>query len=416
MKVVIINRSDSTGGAAIASYRLLHALIDEGVEAHMLVIDKQQTDDPAVITVGNGLKNKWNFLAERMGIALRTGMNRDILFKIDPATHGLNLSHHPLVKDADVIVLGWINQGMLSLNDIEKLAAIGKPVVWVMHDMWNCTGVCHHSIDCTAFQSTCQACPLLCSKGADLATRTQARKASLYEKYANIHFVAVSHWLKRQCRQSSLMNKCDISVIANAFPVDQFTPQRLPNRDHGIKPDKKVMVMGAARLDDPVKGFDSLIDTTKYIAGVMPDLAQRLHLLLFGGIKDESLLEQIALPYTYLGTVSDVARVYAYADVVLSTAQRESFGLTLLEGLACGCVPVTFGKGGQDDIVNHLKTGYVAMYEEPGDMARGIEWAVDAPVTRQQLHQAAAQKFEAGIIARQFVELFESLLAKSPQG
>ncbi|MBQ3959558.1 MAG: glycosyl transferase, partial [Muribaculaceae bacterium] len=101
MKVVIINRSDSIGGAAIASHRLLHALIDEGVEAHMLVIDKQLTDDPAVMAVGNGLKNKWNFLAERMGIALRTGFDRDTLFKIDPATHGLNLSRHPLVKDAD---------------------------------------------------------------------------------------------------------------------------------------------------------------------------------------------------------------------------------------------------------------------------------------------------------------------------
>ena len=123
------------------------------------------------------------------------------------------------------------------------------------------------------------------------------------------------------------MSKYDVSVIPNAFPIEKFTPQRLPNSDYGIDPDKKVMVMGAARLDDPVKGFDTLIDTTKYIASVMPDLAQRLHLLLFGGIKDASLLEQIALPYTHLGTVSDVTRVYTYADVVLSTAQRESFGL-----------------------------------------------------------------------------------------
>ena len=415
MKVVIINRSDSIGGAAIASHRLLHALIDEGVEAHMLVIDKQLTDDPAVMTVGNGLKNKWNFLAERMGIALRTGFDRDTLFKIDPATHGLNLARHPLVKDADVIVLGWINQGMLSLKGVEQLAALGKPVIWVMHDMWNCTGVCHHSIDCTAFQSTCQACPLLGGKTNDLSTDTQRRKAELYRKYPNIHFVAVSNWLRRQCRESSLMSKYDVSVIPNAFPIEKFTPLRLPNSDYGIDPDKKVMVMGAARLDDPVKGFDMLIDTTKYIASVMPDLAQRLHLLLFGGIKDASLLEQIALPYTHLGTVSDVTRVYTYADVVLSTAQRESFGLTLLEGLACGCVPVTFGKGGQDDIVDHLNTGYVAMFQEPADMAHGIAWAIDAPVTRQQLHQAAAQKFDAGIIARQFVELFESLLAKSPQ-
>ena len=416
MKVVIINRSDIIGGAAIASLRLLHAMLDSGVEARMLVIDKMQSDDAAVCTVGGKLRNKWNFLVERLQVARCNGFKRETLFMIDPATHGLDLSQHLLVQDADVIVLAWINQGMLSLKGIGKLAALGKPLVWVMHDMWNCTGICHHAYECEAFKGECQACPLLGGRGEDLSTRTQRVKAELYKKYGNIHFVPVSHWLENKCRESSLMNKCDISVIANAFPIEKFTPQRLPNSDYGIDPDKKVMVMGAARLDDPVKGFDTLIDTTKYIASVMPDLAQRLHLLLFGGIKDASLLEQIALPYTHLGTVSDVTRVYTYADVVLSTAQRESFGLTLLEGLACGCVPVTFGKGGQDDIVDHLKTGYVAMFQEPADMAHGIAWAIDAPVTRQQLHQAAAQKFDAGIIARQFVELFESLLAKSPQG
>ena len=411
MKVVIINRSDSIGGAAIASHRLLHALLDAGVEAHMLVIDKQR-DDAAVTAVGSSLRNKWNFAVERLLVARYNGFSRETLFMIDPATHGLDLSKHPLVQQADVIVLGWINQGMLSLKGIEKLAALGKPMVWVMHDMWNCTGVCHHAYECEAFKSECSNCRLL---GCDsLSTSTQRSKAALYEK-SNIHFVAVSHWLKRQCCQSSLMRECDISVIANAFPVEQFAPHRLPNSDYGIDPDKKVLVMGAARLDDPVKGFDSLIEATKYIAGVRPDLAQRLHLLLFGGIKDESLLEQIALPYTHLGAVSDVASVYAHGDIVISTALRESFGLTLLEGLACGCVPVTFGKGGQEDIVNHLRTGYIAKYEEPSDMAKGIEWAINAPVTRQQLHDEVERKFAASKIARQFIALFESLLAKSPR-
>ena len=412
MKVVIINRSDIIGGAAIASLRLLHAMLDSGVEARMLVIDKMQSDDAAVCTVGGKLRNKWNFLAERMQVARCNGFKRETLFMIDPATHGLDLSQHPLVQDADVIVLAWINQGMLSLKGIGKLAALGKPLVWVMHDMWNCTGICHHAYECEAFKGECQACPLLGGRGEDLSTRTQRVKAELYKKYGNIHFVPVSHWLENKCRESSLMNKCDISVIANAFPIEKFTPQRLPNSDYGIDPDKKVVVMGAARLDDPVKGFDTLIATTRHIASEMPDLAQRLHLLLFGGIKDASLLEQIALPYTHLGTVSDVASVYAHGDVVLSTSRYETLPTTLIEGQASGCMPVTFGRGGQAHIVEHLHTGYIAVYNDPADMARGIAWAIDAPVTRQQLHEAVERKFAASIIARQYIQLFENLLAK----
>ncbi|MBQ5466389.1 MAG: glycosyl transferase, partial [Muribaculaceae bacterium] len=73
MKVVIINRSDIIGGAAIASLRLLHAMLDSGVEARMQVIDKMQSDDAAVCTVGGKLRNKWNFLAEHMQVARCNG-------------------------------------------------------------------------------------------------------------------------------------------------------------------------------------------------------------------------------------------------------------------------------------------------------------------------------------------------------
>ena len=40
MKVVILNTADAHGGAAIASWRLLHALVEEGVDARMLVVDR----------------------------------------------------------------------------------------------------------------------------------------------------------------------------------------------------------------------------------------------------------------------------------------------------------------------------------------------------------------------------------------
>ncbi len=412
MKVVIINRSDTIGGAAIASHRLLHALLDAGADAHMLVIDKRQPDS-AVTAVGSKLRNKWNFLAERLQVARFNGFKRDTLFMIDPATHGIDLSQHPLVQQADVIVLAWVNQGMLSLKGIGKLAALGKPLVWVMHDMWNCTGICHHAYECEAFKAECCACPLLGGRGDDLSTRIQRAKASLYKKYGNIHFVPVSHWLEEKCHESSLMRHAPISVIANAFPVEQFSPQRLPNSDVGIDSSKKVMVMGAARLDDPVKGFDQLIAVTRHIASELPDLAQRLHLLLFGGIKDASLLEQIALPYTHLGAVSDVASIYAHGDVVLSTSRYETLPTTLIEGQASGCMPVTFGRGGQADIVEHLHTGYIANYNDPVSMAQGIAWAIEAPVTRQQLHEAVAQQFAAPKVAQQYVELFEKLLVKS---
>ena len=56
MRVLIINTSEHTGGAAVAANRLMDALNNNGVKAKMLVRDKL-TDDITVV----GLKHKLAF-------------------------------------------------------------------------------------------------------------------------------------------------------------------------------------------------------------------------------------------------------------------------------------------------------------------------------------------------------------------
>ena len=44
MKILIVNTSDITGGAARAAYRLHRVLIDAGIYSQMLVQDKRSND------------------------------------------------------------------------------------------------------------------------------------------------------------------------------------------------------------------------------------------------------------------------------------------------------------------------------------------------------------------------------------
>ena len=410
MKVVVINHSDMQGGAAIVSLRLVHALQDAGVDARMLVIDRQ-SDDALVGVMGGKWRNKWNFLAERLGVFLRNGLRRDTLFKIDTGSHGINLVSHPWVKDADVVCLNWVNQGTLSLKNVKQLAQAGKPLVWTMHDMWNCTGVCHYSFECERYKEKCHSCPLLETKGNDLSTVIQEKKRRLYEQ-APIHFVAVSHWLAECCRQSTSMRDSRLSVIYNAFPINDFDCTRLEGGFEGIPSDKKIIVMGARRLDVEVKGFKELIETSQYIARNKPELTARIHLVLYGDLHDKSLLSKIEIPCTYLGTIAStqqLSSLYRHSDIVLSTALSENLPGTLIEGQASGCLPVTFGKGGQADIVDHLKTGYIAEYKDAASVAQGIEWAIDAGVSREFLHSEVQRKFAAPKIAQQYIDLFQQL-------
>lgn len=410
MKVVVINHSDMQGGAAIVSLRLVHALQDAGVDARMLVIDRQ-SDDTLVGVMGGKWRNKWNFLAERLGVFLRNGLRRDTLFKIDTGSHGINLVSHPWVKDADVVCLNWVNQGTLSLKNVKQLAQAGKPLVWTMHDMWNCTGVCHYSFECERYKEYCHSCPLLETKGNDLSTVIQEKKRRLYEQ-APIHFVAVSHWLAECCQQSTAMRDSRLSVIYNAFPINDFDCTRLEGGFEALPSDKKIIVMGARRLDVEVKGFKELIETSQYIARNKPELAARIHLVLYGDLHDKSLLSKIEIPCTYLGTIAStqqLSSLYRHSDIVLSTALYENLPGTLIEGQASGCLPVTFGKGGQADIVDHLKTGYIAEYKDAASVAQGIEWAIDAGVPREFLHSEVERKFAASKIAQQYIDLFQQL-------
>ncbi len=410
MNVLLINHSDLLGGASIASLRLTEALRRQGFDAHLLVGNKR-SEHNFVHQLGQPLRRRAAFLAERAKVILQNGLNRATLFKIDAATNGINIASHPLVRQADIIVLNWVNQGMLSLKSIRQLAESGKPIVWTMHDMWNCTGICHYAHECTAYRGACAPCPIIGRDYTHLATRTQRRKASLYQA-APITFVAVSQWLRECCNSSSLMRNIPVEVISNPCPSDNFEYTRLPgDRDH------IVMVMGAARLDDPVKGFDILLETMTHIRHNHPQLADRLHLLLYGDIRDRGLLDRIDVGHTYLGYIDNINEVFRKADIVLSMARYESFGYTIAEGMASGCLPVVAGRGGQVDIVDHLANGYICASTAPADVAQAIIWAADHienngghPITRAELHRHIAERFHPDVIAGQYAGLFSRLL------
>ncbi len=135
---------------------------------------------------------------------LDNGLHRRNLFKLDAARVGLPLHRHPWVREADVVCLNWVNQGMLSLGGVERIAAMGKPLVWTMHDMWCATGLCHHAGDCTRYREACGRCPLIerPPRTADLSRRRFERKQLAYGR-SGITFVAVSTWLAARCCAAS---------------------------------------------------------------------------------------------------------------------------------------------------------------------------------------------------------------------
>ena len=191
MKVLIVNTSERTGGAAVAANRLMKALINHGVKAKMLVRDKE-SDSLTIAQLPRSWRLRWNFLWERFVIFVRCGFSRKHLFEIDLANAGTDITRLREFQEADIIHLHWINQGMLSLSGIRKILRSGKPVVWTMHDIWPATAICHVTLGCRNFTTRCRCCRLLGnSQGDDISTTIWQRKHRMLEG-ENIYYVACS--------------------------------------------------------------------------------------------------------------------------------------------------------------------------------------------------------------------------------
>lgn len=413
LTVTLVCHSDLLGGAAVVTYRLMQALAHEGVRARMLVFTKI-TSDPDVAVVGSRSIRGIKFMAERARIMLANGFNRDDLFKVSIANTGYAIDRHPWVRESDVVVLSWINQGMMSLSDIRRLAQ-KKPVVWTMHDMWCLTGICHHAHDCTRYRGECGCCPFLhSSRPNDLSHTVWQRKKDLYSRIP-VKFVAVSNWLADRCAESSLMHGADVEVIHNAFPVGSFFTEKVYQLDsYGVDPAKSLILMGAARLDDPIKGFSYAVEALNHIFDNYPKVARDSQAVFFGAMRNPEALDELRFPHVWVGRVNDprvVRALYGGAKVVISSSLYETLPSTLIEGQASGCLPVSFGRGGQADIITHLKDGYIARPLDTVDLAEGIMWALSQKVDRKALQQSVTDRFGSRKIALRYIQLFKKMLS-----
>lgn len=417
MKIAIINTSYSRGGAAIVTARLAEALRAAGHDARMITYSREPglPEYAAAVSKVSSLYTK--FIPERARIFAANGFNRADVFKVSTADTGLHLHKHEWVRNADVVMLNWINQGTLSLNGIRKIARSGKPIIWTMHDSWCFTGACHHpENDCTRYREQCGNCPYFHNgiNAHDMSWRTWRRKQELYNDI-DIHFVAVSNWLANNARNSSLLADKPVTVIPNAFPVESFSPY--PSDDitlpSGVDTERKLILMGAARLDDPIKGIDYAIKALNHLAETDPELTAKSQAVFFGNLRDPHKLDKLKFPHIHLGMMKSgaaLAQLYASATAVLSTSLYESLPTTLIEGQAAGCLPVTFGQGGQADIVTHMTDGYIARYLAPEDIATGLKWALTANIDRKALHAGVESRFASNVIADKYISLCESLL------
>ncbi len=183
-----------------------------------------------------------------------------------------------------------------------------------------------------------------------------------------------------------------------------FRPQRRDAtlREHlGLDPDARLLVY-AGRFT-PEKKWHLLIDAVRM-------LGDPYHLILVGGGG--------VLPYcdrvTHIPFRRDqrqLARLLASCDVLVHPGDVETFGLIVLEAMACGLPVVGTNRGGVAELVD-TETGLLAEPNDVGSLAGAIETIFQRDLVRmgEAARRKAVERYDWNEILPQVIARYEALL------
>lgn len=412
-RILHISPTDIEGGACLGAYNLHKALQRAGADSRMLVLRKF-TDDPTVATRSHG--------AFATLEALRDPLDRLPLKAYD--WNGQNwwtVGWLPFdVRQAvdrlkpDVVHFHWTGRGMVPIRAVARLRRY--PLLWTLRDMWPLTGGCHYSNDCTKFATGCGACPQLRSKSDSDISRWQWRAKQRRWRYVPITYIALSNWMAEQARRSPLVGDKDIVRLANGIDVERFRPtdKSAARASWRLPLDRQIILFGANfAIGDPRKGFAYFAEALRRLSAA--GWNRRALAVVFGA---EQGAENLGMPVRYVGHVrsnGELARLYSAADVMVAPSLYENAAKTVMESLACGTPVAAFANTGQVDLIDHKRSGYLALDRSAEDLAAGIAWCLDRQHEGDALSRGARLKataeFDIDLIARDHLFLYERVVA-----
>ena len=412
-RVVHVCKSDR-GGAFHAGYRLHQGLLEIGVDSSMLVHSKSKSD-PEIIGHDRLLERTWGRLASRLDFMNAAAKTNGQLWQSNwlptPTVRRINR------LNPDIVNLHWLGSGFFRPEDLHRIQC---PVVWTMHDMNAFTGGCFYDENCGKFVDGCSHCPQLIESGKnDLSYRNWKRKVRIYESFRP-QVVCPSQWLADCASSSRVFRDHDVVRIPYGLNLELFHPLAQDERAEarnafGFPADKQVVLFGSAGpTHDTRKGFDLLRGALQHLG---ESTNSNLFLAVFGSTQNFDSLD-LKLPGSSVGFVRDpkqLAKLYSSSDVFVAPSRQDNLPNTVLESLSCGTPVVAFDIGGMPDMIQHLKTGFLAAPFQLESLANGIVeiLQLDRVSVSHNCRSYAEQNYALKTQALAYQDLYVRLISQS---
>lgn len=224
---------------------------------------------------------------------------------------------------------------------------------------------------------------------------------------------AVSNYLANKTYSTFKVDR-PIEVIPNFVP-DKFLEETEPKQNKKTFKNNDEIVLTHISNFRPLKRvFDLVYIVEKLIR------KYKIRLLMVGDGPDRSRMEQICREknlcdhITFLGKQENVENVLACTDIFVLPSAEESFGLALLEAMACSVPCVSTNAGGLKEVNIHGETGYTVDIGDIDAFAEHIEILITDSALREKFarnaRQVAAMNFNSDKIVPLYIDYYNKIL------
>ena len=242
---------------------------------------------------------------------------------------------------------------------------------------------------------------------------------SLYRvtKYAmenSCAITTVSEWLKQETEREFQLSK-PIQRIYNFTDPSKFKVKNKVDIPFLDKNKKIVMHISnfraVKRVTDVVRVFKKIsdkMDAQLIMVGEGPEKVSSV-----GVARQLGILHMVK----YIGNYQNIEELLPHADLVLQPSEHESFGMVVLEAMACGIPVIATKSGGVKELIVDGETGFLC---EVGDIVTMADWAIQVLFDnklKKEIGQKSIERvrkyFSVEKILPQYEELYEKTLKQN---
>ncbi len=223
---------------------------------------------------------------------------------------------------------------------------------------------------------------------------------------------AVSHSLKADTLEHFQIRR-EIHVIPNFIDFTRFNKKPREHFKKAIAPNNEKILVHTSnfrkvkRVEDVIRVFEI----------VQQSISAKL--LLIGDGPERSHIEKVCRELnvcdkvTFLGKQEAIEEILSVCDLFLLPSERESFGLSALEAMACEVPVISSNAGGLPEVIENGVNGFLSDVGDVNKMAKDALYILSDENVLTQFRKNAllkSKEFDLSNILKDYVELYTSVL------